>query len=242
VKSSLAVLLAMLLAPSLWALSLPPGWDFGSTRDETPVSGIFTATNDETAPLTFRLISPCDCLTVHPPSLTLPPGKSARFTVRFDPKGYGGPVEKPVLVKVAGGVDRLFTVTGRVVTRSGQVPDYPECEWCRKQSAEVRRQAYESWRRQPSVVHYYYSPECRSCTEFLSQEVPRVGKLLGRVIEVDRLDVGNPSVLQELDALLARKKLTLTALPVLVAHGAVLVGEKAIREGFEREMQRPASP
>jgi hypothetical protein len=242
-KRALTIACAFLAAGSLAALRMPAGWDFGSVGDDRPVVGTFTAANDESSPLTVRLISPCDCLTLAPAAFSLAPGRSVKVTVTFDPAGYSGKVSKPVLVRLAGGVDRLYTVSGSVVPRQTALPSYPgECEWCRKQSDAIRRQAYESWRRQPSVVHYYYSPECKSCTEFLETEVPRVEKLLGRKIEMDRQDIRNAGVLDELDGLLARKKLTLTALPVLASGDAILMGEKQIRGEFEAQMRKREAP
>jgi hypothetical protein len=91
------------------------------------------------------------------------------------------------------------------------------------------------------VVHYYYSPDCTSCTEFLETEVPRVEKLLARTIEMDRQDIGKPGVMAELAGLLAGKKLSLTALPVLVIGDVVLMGQKQIRAEFEAQMRKRAA-
>jgi hypothetical protein len=112
-----------------------------------------------------------------------------------------------------------------------------ECEWCKKLSAELRKQAYDSWRRREGVLHYYYSADCRTCTDFLDGEIPRVAKAVGRTIEVDRQDIREPGVLDELDALLAARKLALAALPVLVIGDTVLQGEKEIRARFEATMR-----
>ncbi len=241
-RRSPAAACLFLLARSVFPLDMPAGWDFGSVADDKPVVNTFTAVNDESRTLTVTLIPACDCTTVTPLGFRLAPGRSVTVTVTFDPSGYSGSVSRPVLVKVRGEADRLYTVTGKVVPRQTAVPAYSgECEWCRKQSEAVRRQAYESWRKQPSVVHYYYSPDCRSCTEFLQAEVPRVEEVLGRKIEMDPQDIRNAGVLDELDRLLAEKKLALTALPVLAVGDTVLMGEKQIRAEFEARMRERAA-
>jgi hypothetical protein len=112
-----------------------------------------------------------------------------------------------------------------------------ECEWCKKLSAELRKQAYDSWRRREGVLHYYYAADCRTCTDFLDREIPRVEKAIGRTIEVDRQDIRDPGVLDELETLLAVRKLELNALPVLVIGSTVLQGEKEISARFEKVMR-----
>jgi len=112
-----------------------------------------------------------------------------------------------------------------------------ECEWCKKLSVELRKQAYDSWRKREGVLHYYYSADCRTCTDFLDREIPRVEQAVGRSIEVDRQDIRDPGVLDELDAVLAGLQQELRALPVLVIGGTVLQGEEEIRARFEKEMQ-----
>ncbi len=61
--------------------------------------------------------------------------------------------------------------------------------------------------------------------------------MIGRVIEVDRQDIREPGVLDELDGVLATLKLDLAALPVLVIGSTVLQGEKEIRARFEKVMR-----
>ncbi len=238
-KRLTVVACVLLLARSLPALDMPNGWDFGTVGDDKPIETSFTAANDGSGVLTVTLIPPCECLTVKPLGFRLAPGESVKVTVAFDPAGYSGSVSKPILVKIRKGTSRLYTVSGTVVPRQTALPAYPgECEWCRKQSDAIRREAYASWRKQPQVVHYYYSPDCRSCTDFLETEVPRVEKLLGKKIEMDRQDIRNPGVLDELDSLLAAQKLSLTELPVLAAGDRILMGEDQIRSGFEAEMRK----
>lgn len=233
----LSALVALAAAP-MWGLSLPGEWDFGEAGDGRKITASISISNDGKSAVSVSLISPCDCLVLTPSSLTLKPGERRTVSVVFDPAGYWGKIDKPVLVRIKGGADRLFSVRG-FIKPAAPVPDYPgECEWCRKQSEENRRAAYESWRSGPGVIRYYFSTGCRTCTEFISAEVPRVSALLGRTIEVDALDISVPGYLAELDALLARGGTGLRAFPVLVVGKTILQGEMEIRERFENEARK----
>ncbi len=236
-----AALIFFLLPFSAPGLSMPAGWDFGTAGDRAALVHTFAAVNDGSSTVTVRLVSPCDCLTLVPSTVTRAPGKSITVTVRFDPAGYSGRVEKPVLVDVGSGRSSLFTVSGTIrPERAASTPVQGTCEGCEEVAQAIRQQAYESWRKQPSVVHYYYSPDCASCTEFLAAEVPLVEKRIGRKIELDQQDIRSPGVLDELDRVLAAHDLTLTVLPVLVAGDTVLQGDKEIRARFEAEMRKRA--
>ncbi len=244
----ISVFLIVFAAFSAFGLEMPSEWNFGSQGDEKPVNGSLLIRNDEDLPLSIRLIPSCHCLTLSPDSLELKAGESATVRIIFDPAGYSGDVDKAVLVRVTGGVepqggmDRMVAVKGNVRATKPPVPDYPgECEWCRKQSEEIRRQAYESWRNRPGVIHYYYSPDCASCTEFLNAEVPRLARTMGMKIEVDSLDIRAPGVLSELDGILSKKFIPLEAFPVLLIGNTVLQGEKEIRKKAESALRKLAA-
>jgi hypothetical protein len=236
-----AVLLAAGAPSMLHAeLELPGTWDVGTIDDTAPVSTDVTIRNTGRATIDIRLFSSCSCLAVQPDRLQLAAGASARVRLALDPTGLSGGISKLVLVKVekAVGLDRLLIVEGTVRSKTAPtLRQEAECEWCKKLSAELRRQAYDSWRRREGVLHYYYSADCRTCTDFLDADLPRVAKAIGRTIEVDRQDIREPGVLDELDALLAARKLALDALPVLVIGDTVLQGEKEIRARFEKVMR-----
>jgi hypothetical protein len=240
-----AVLFAAYTAAPLAAdLQLPDSWDVGTIGDTATVSRSVTLKNTGTAPLEVRLLSSCGCLTVRPDRLRLGAGAASSVRLTLDPAGLSGGISKLVLAKVenAEGLDRLLTVDGTVRSKAPQaLRSETECEWCRKLSAELRKQAYDSWRAREGVLHYYYSADCRNCTDFLDTEIPRIEKVIGRTIEVDRQDIREPGVLDELDAVLAALKLELAALPVLVIGSTVLQGEKEIRARFEKEMRAGAT-
>jgi hypothetical protein len=241
----LAVLLAVLATPRIGAdLELPGAWDVGTIPDTQAVSRTVTLRNTGRAALTVRLLSSCSCLTVRPDRLRLDAGSSATVRLTLQPAGLSGGISKLVLAKVetAEGLDRLLTVNGTVLAKNPPaVRQDTECEWCRKLSAELRKQAYDSWRKREGVVHYYSSPDCRTCTDFLDAEIPRVQKAIGRTIDVDRQDIREPGVLAELDAVLSDLGLELEALPVLVIGKTAMQGEKEIRTRFEGEMRAQPS-
>lgn len=227
----------LLAAAAAAALDMPSELGFGARADTEKVTAAFVVANDEAERLPLRMFSSCDCLKVRPESLSLKPGERATVSLTLDLRGLYGIVTKTILVKrdVAGGADRILSVRGTVTSAHppAAAADEGECEWCRKLSEEFKRQAYESWRSQAHVAHYYYSPDCRACTDFLAVEVPRVERALGVRIDMDRQDIREPASLDELDGILARKGLALKALPVLVWGDSILMGEKEIRGGFE---------
>lgn len=240
-RLALTVLLAAAAPAPLCAdLLLADSWDVGTIGDAAAVSRTVTLKNTGTAPLDVRLLSSCSCLTVQPDRLRLGAGAAASVRLTLDPAGLSGGISKLVLAKVgnAEGLDRLLTVNGTVRSKTPPaLRQETECEWCRKLSAELRKQAYDSWRKREGVLHYYYSADCRACTDFLDAEIPRVQEVIGRAIEVDRQDIREPGVLDELDGVLAALELELAALPVLVIGNTVLQGEKEIRARFEKEMR-----
>jgi len=239
--AAVAVLLALVAPAALHAdLVMPGTWNTGTIVDTTPVSHTVVLRNSGRTPLEIRLLASCTCLAVQPDRLRLAAGASGQVRLTLDPAGLSGGISKLVLAKVdnADGLDRLLTVDGTVLSSTPPaMRQETECEWCKKLTAELRKQAYESWRRREGVLHYYYSADCRTCTDFLDAEIPRVAKAIGRTIEVDRQDIREPGVLDELDGVLGARKLALEALPVLVIGDTVLQGEKQIRAEFEKAMR-----
>jgi hypothetical protein len=220
---------ALLASASLCGLSLPQGWDFGTTSDEKPVTGSLIIANDERDTLRIQLLSPCDCLELKPGSFRLAPGGSATIFLAFDPAGYSGKVQMQAIVRIrkpgAGAASediKLLAVRGIVLAGTSPLASPPGGE---EPSGEA-----------PVVVRYYYSPDCKSCADFLEAEVPRVEKLLGGKIVVVRMDIRNPAALAELDRVLADNGTFLRAIPVLVVDGTFLQGEKEIRQRFEATM------
>jgi cytochrome c biogenesis protein CcdA len=82
----------------------------------------------------------------------------------------------------------------------------------------------------PIPVTYYYTPGCRSCEEFLSVEIPRLEKLLGRRIELQKRDLMDTAQYEELTAFASARGEAVTAIPVLRAGDTLLQGDGVIRE------------
>lgn len=78
-------------------------------------------------------------------------------------------------------------------------------------------------------MRYYFFPGCRSCTEFIREENPRLEEELGLEITLIQRNVLSPDDYEELTTILARMGRELEELPVLVFGGRVLQGERRIR-------------
>jgi cytochrome c biogenesis protein CcdA len=83
---------------------------------------------------------------------------------------------------------------------------------------------------EPLSVTYYYTPGCRSCEEFLSVEVPRLEKLLGRRIDLQKRDLLDTASYEQLNAFASARGQAITAIPVLRAGDTLLQGDGVIRE------------
>ncbi len=88
------------------------------------------------------------------------------------------------------------------------------------------------------TLHYYFSPECGTCRQFIGREVPRVEKALGLKLPLSLRDVHAAGVIEELQAVLSERGLALTTVPVLVMDDVVLVGTKQVAARFEAEVRR----
>ncbi len=79
-------------------------------------------------------------------------------------------------------------------------------------------------------MRYYYSVDCRSCTNFLQSEIPRIEKLLGTEIVIELRDIGQEAHLNELMQALAGRGVSLAEFPVVAVNGVILQGDREIRE------------
>ena len=82
----------------------------------------------------------------------------------------------------------------------------------------------------PVSVFYYYTPGCRSCEEFLSVEIPRLSKQLGRRIDLQKRDLLVTEQYEELNAFASARGQPITAIPVVCAGDTLLQGDSVIRE------------
>lgn len=79
-------------------------FDFGTLKDRTsPVSHEFEFTSDGDSNLVIvDATSECGCTRPEYPKAPLPPGKTGRVKVTFNPAGFQGPFTKSVTVKTNG--------------------------------------------------------------------------------------------------------------------------------------------
>lgn len=101
-----AVLAAVLLVAGPGLASGQPkikfketAWDFGKVKQGEVLSHEFVFTNEGDATLVIQRVSTsCGCTAALVSADRIPPGKEGRIGIKFDTRGYGGPVKKLVYV------------------------------------------------------------------------------------------------------------------------------------------------
>lgn len=88
--------------PPVFLQPSPASWDFGTIKDDKPVSYTFTIKNNsqETVELT-TLPAPCDCMVSMPVPSTMQPGGESKLHVLFHPKGRWGAFRWEVNLKTS---------------------------------------------------------------------------------------------------------------------------------------------
>jgi cytochrome c biogenesis protein CcdA len=237
------VLLALALCPALHGAApvprlgfSPAEWKFGMIVQGAVISQELTVTNLEPVTVTVRLLSTCSCNQVTPGSRVIPAGSGAVFSMRYDSRDDRGITTKSFLVvtDLPGAAPFHYWIRGTVREESA-APVSPAA-WGSGTSAAPGA---------PLSVIYYYTPGCRSCDEFLTVEIPRLEKSLGRRILVTRRDLLDNSAYEELSAFASAQGQALTAVPALRAGAALLQGDGLIREklrGVLEEMSAETAP
>ncbi len=242
-------------------------WDFGEVPDTTPVFFTVAVENTGEEPVSFTLVSTCECLTVEPAEFEVGPGSSRDWTVTFDPEGYSGEFRNPIIIR-SDDPDlpkALFQVYGRInaagstagvgdSTADGGSSDGtgpgPGGDGTGDTEATGESVAGDTEatgdpapRGTPAALtlRYYFSPGCKSCTEFVNEEIPRLEEELGLEITLMQRNVLSPKDYEELTALLAGMDRELEELPVLVFGGRVLQGEREIRRKVREELEKAAA-
>jgi cytochrome c biogenesis protein CcdA len=201
----------------------PPEWDLGSISARAGVQVLDARLENLTdRAVAVRLVSTCDCLSVEPTTLQLPPGGQAGFRLRYDPSAEGGEVEKylvltsdlPELPKA------LYRVHGRVTgAEAGET------------QPEVGRPAARTAPRSVAL-DFYYAAGCRSCRRFLRQTLPALERELGVALPVREGDILEPGVYEDYRRLLESRGEQERAFPALRVGSRLLQGEKEIRDGL----------
>jgi cytochrome c biogenesis protein CcdA len=189
-----------------------------------------TVTNFEPVTVTVTLFPTCSCNRVIPGYQTIRSGSHAGFSVRYDSTDDVGITTKSLLVKtdLPGASVSYYLIRGTVREVSpalaaggagtGQTPGI---------SQGTGRPAVPG---ASLLVTYYYTLGCRSCEEFLSVEIPRLEKSLGRRIEVSQRDLLDTGQYEELSAFATAHGQALTAIPALRTGDTLLQGDSVIRE------------
>ncbi|PIP21290.1 MAG: hypothetical protein COX40_00180 [Candidatus Omnitrophica bacterium CG23_combo_of_CG06-09_8_20_14_all_40_11] len=77
----------------------PYSWDFGQVKEGEVLKHIFVLKNESEATLTIKDVNTsCGCTASKVEKKILLPGQSATIEVRFNSKGYSGPVQQYVYV------------------------------------------------------------------------------------------------------------------------------------------------
>lgn len=225
-------------------------WAFGEVPDTKPVSYTVTVENSGAEPVSLTLISTCECLTVEPATFDVGPGSRRDWTVTFDPEGYSGEFRNPIIIRTDDPdlPKALFQVHGKINPGgdSAGAGSGPEGEGSDDPApadgpAPAGADAAGESSAADITMRYYFSPGCRSCTEFVNDEIPRLEKELGLEITLIQRNVLSPKDYEELTALLAGMDRKLEELPVLVFGGRVLQGERSIRRKVRDELEEAAA-
>jgi len=173
----------------------PPEWKLGMILQGTVAHLDLVVTSREPAPIAVTLLPTCDCNTVSPSSQRIEPGGRAVFHLGYDSTYDRGITTKSFLVRtdLPGDPARYYWIRGTVREQKGAAAA-PSGSWTRQDTggpaaaavanAAAANAAVANAAASPIVVSHHYSPGCRSCDEFLSVEIPRLGQRPGRLIQL----------------------------------------------------------
>ena len=225
---NLVLLLVVLLGGGPPLRVSPPEWDLGSIPAQAGVQVLEARLENLTErPVAVGLLSTCDCLSVEPASLDLPPLGQAVFRLRYDPARESGEVEKylvlstdlPELPKA------LYLVRGEV---TGAAADDNLVESPRAAGARAGREV---------PLDFYYAAGCRSCLRFLGRTVPRLEEELGIGLPVREHNILDPETYAEYRRLLDSRGEQERAFPALRVGSRLLQGEREIRGELQQALQ-----
>ena len=208
---------AMFAATTPRLVMTPPEWRFGWVRQGEKISLAVTVTNDEARPLSVTFVPTCDCLTVDKGTQQVAAAGQATFMLHYDSKDDTGNIRRGFIITTdrADAKQISYMIYGTV----RQERALPATGAAAPGTDAAGR----------LIVSYFYTPGCRSCEEFLSTEIPRLSRTLDRDIVVEKKDLLDPVVFEQLNAAAAARGRALTEVPVLLAGDTLLVGDKEIR-------------
>jgi len=227
-RSAAACWLSFVIAGGLFAQSpsriefSPPVWKYGMIEQGDIAKTKIVAVNRGADAVDLTFVPTCTCLTVSPTTARLEPGVSVSFALSFDSKDDSGITERGYIVRtnVTGEKALYYLLSGvvRVDRPDAVTPARPDGV---SGIAPATSGAIE--------MKYYYTPGCRSCEEFLGAEIPRLESRYGVRIAIDRRDLLDCSVYEELSAFAASIGASVNEIPALRLEGILLQGDAAIR-------------
>jgi cytochrome c biogenesis protein CcdA len=250
-----AILIALMLSagplPAADTPSLtfsPEVWKFGMIAQGARVQSTVVVANHSPTPATVTFVSTCSCLAVEPSTRIISAGGEATFRLDYDSSDDTGNTAKAFIVRTdLPGLQRLSYVLRGTVRAERHDSPAPASSWIRQGvgttgSAEMPRGTVAA--SAASVLTYYYTPGCRSCEEFLSTEVPRLEGELGIRIDIQRKDVLDPALYEELSSFAFSQGQSIRAFPALRAGGTLLQGDREIRANLAGILRStvPAAP
>jgi len=218
----------------------PPEWKFGMIMKGEKIQTAVTVKNTGQDDVTISLLPTCTCLTVTPAERTLRPGAQGTFLIAYDSTDDTGITRKDFIVQTRqpGVAPPYYIIRGVVRAEQRASLTSPSAASGPGPAAEA-----------PVRVTYYYTPGCRSCEEFLATEIPRLSRELGLSIIVERRDVLQPALYEELAAFASARGETVHEIPALAIGNILLQGDANIRrnlagvlEAQQKEAAAAASP
>jgi cytochrome c biogenesis protein CcdA len=210
----------------------PPQWKFGMITRGEKIQAIVTARNTGDAEVAVSLLPTCTCNTASPARRVIRPGGEGTFVITYDSSDDTGITRKDFIVRTAppGAAPQYYTMSG-VVRGERQAGTQTGGPSPGSGPAGTTARAV--------TVAYYYTPGCRSCEQFLSTEIPRLSRALGVSIVVERKDLLQPAIYEELTGIASSRGQDLREIPALVVGSTLLQGDASIRRDLAAALLPP---
>ncbi len=212
----------------VWAdvVFTPPAWEIGRLERGVVTELEVEISNSGEKAVEIEFISTCDCFYPDRYFLNIPPGETEVVTFYYDTSDDTGSFEKYIIVRTDDPElsKALFAAVGSVPP--GEVTDHEPAD---EGSSEPETDELE--------IEYYYSPTCRSCIEFLEEEVPEVEKKLKIDLRMKTVDVLEGENFEEFQDRIDQLGVTSSAFPVLIIGDIVLQGDREIEGEFPKALE-----
>jgi len=185
---------------------------------------------------------------VEPISQVIPAGGAASFALGYDSTDDTGNTAKAYIVRTDLPGEQRLSYVLRGTVRAEHFASAAAGAWTRQDSTGTSAEhprysvAFGQPRSTVAAISYYYTPGCRSCEEFLSTEVPRLEKKLGIKIDIQRKDVLDPALYEELSSFALSQGQSLRAIPALRIGTTLLQGDQEIRARFAEALTSSVPP